>query len=366
MKRNSIVFISFLALFLLIIGHIFEDSNCIARATIIDNAENETPAYNPIKIISNEVKSSHMDLPEGWSMISLPLCLDNKSVSSLFPHAEVAYGYERGEGYRRVEELECGKGYWILMNEAQCYPLTGQSIDEYTWTIDEHGWGLIGGCTYPTKISMDDENIMVIYRYVQAIGYQQVPESEKLDPGEGYWILLNNIIDQEELKAYGICDIKIILNETRNFPMDLPQGWSMISLPLCPNNKSVLSLFSGAVVNEYCKGGEESVQVHALECGRGYWILVEKAQIYPLSGRSIKEYTWRVNEDGWKLIGGCACPAQVSIVNGDIVCIYQFVQSSGYSRIQHSNPLKPGKGFWILLNNITEQAVLRVYGICDM
>ncbi|MGA1841968.1 MAG: choice-of-anchor J domain-containing protein [bacterium] len=206
MKHKCIVIIGFLVVLILIIGHNFEDGKCIAGTTIIESFENEDSESNPIKIIPDEMTSFTMNLQAGWSLISLPLCTDNNSVSSLFPDAVVVYGYEKGKGYVRVQELECGRGYWVLLNQAQNYTITGQSIKEYTWTIDEKGWELIGGCICPAEASMDDGSIVVIYRYVQGQGYQRVTESGRLNPSEGYWILLSNIIDQTELKVYGICD----------------------------------------------------------------------------------------------------------------------------------------------------------------
>ena len=44
-------------------------------------------------------------------------------------------------------------------------------------------------------------SIGIIYKYVQGEGYQQINESEMLEPGRGYWILLNNVMDQAELRV---------------------------------------------------------------------------------------------------------------------------------------------------------------------
>ena len=137
-----------------------------------------------------------------WSMISLPVVPDDALVLSLFPGAVVVYRYEKEAGYVRVTEadsLEAGQGYWILLNEAQSYPLTGQSISEYMLPINEDGWHMIGGCSSAAQATIDNGSINVIYRYMKESGYERVLASENLEPGKGYWILLSNVVGQAEL-----------------------------------------------------------------------------------------------------------------------------------------------------------------------
>ena len=88
--------------------------------------------------------------------------------------------------------MEVGKGYWILLSEAQTYTVTGQCIQEYTLAVED-GWYMIGGCTHPARVIPDGCDIDVIYEYVPGAGYQRVPEPYCLEPGEGYWILLKNV-----------------------------------------------------------------------------------------------------------------------------------------------------------------------------
>jgi hypothetical protein len=147
-----------------------------------------------------------LHLPAGWSMISLPVIPQSTSVSNLFPEAMVVYGYETGRGYVRIrddEELEVGKGYWILCDEEQTYTLSGQPIQSYTKVIHEGGWYMTGGCTSAAQASTDSCNINVIYRFVPGFGYQRVLASEYLEPGEGYWILLEDVADQANLSVQG-------------------------------------------------------------------------------------------------------------------------------------------------------------------
>jgi hypothetical protein len=154
--------------------------------------------------VRSELPTRDMDLPAGWSMISILLIPENDSVSSLFPDAVVVYGFEKEVGYERVPadgNMVVGRGYWILFNTAQSLTLTGQPILNYTHQVDEDGWAMIGGCTSDAEASSDKCSIEVIYGYVQGTGYQRITESETLEPGKGYWILLNNVIGQAELRV---------------------------------------------------------------------------------------------------------------------------------------------------------------------
>jgi hypothetical protein len=154
--------------------------------------------------VTSDLITRNINIPAGWSMISIPLMPENISVSSLFPEAVVVYGYEREMGYDRVPadgNLEVGRGYWILFNAEQSLTLTGQPIMNYTHQVDEDGWTMIGGCSSDAEASSDNCAIVVIYGFVQEAGYQRITESEALESGKGYWILLNNVTDQAELRV---------------------------------------------------------------------------------------------------------------------------------------------------------------------
>lgn len=146
--------------------------------------------------------------------------------------------------------------------------------------------------------------------------------------------------------------------------MSLPSGWSMISIPVMPEeNSSVSDLFHDAeVVYAYEMGtGYKRVQkTEGLEVERGYWILLKKEKTYPLTGKPVDFYNLPVNEDGWEMIGGCTNDGRPKTDGCDIDVIYEFVMGAGYRMLFDSDDLKPGKGYWILLNGITNQCKLTV------
>ena len=66
---------------------------------------------------------------------------------------------------------------------------------------------MIGGCTNPAKATSDRCSISVIYSYVLGSGYNRVLKSAYIDRGKGYWILLNNVMGEGELKYESLLHI---------------------------------------------------------------------------------------------------------------------------------------------------------------
>lgn len=146
--------------------------------------------------------SKDLELEGGWSLISIPLIPENASLSSLFPDALVVYGFQDDIGYIRIkgnENIDVGRGYWIFLNQGKTYTLFGQPFSDFNLPINEAGWFIIGGCTSDSKVSSTNCNIGVIYKFEKELGYKRVLQSEKLQPGKGYWILVNNVMDQAKL-----------------------------------------------------------------------------------------------------------------------------------------------------------------------
>jgi hypothetical protein len=138
--------------------------------------------------------------------------------------------------------------------------------------------------------------------------------------------------------------------------MDLPADWSMISLPVVPQDACLASLFPEAVVVYKYQKGTGYVPVQAeekLEGGMGYWILLDEPKEYVLMGTKITQYTIPVS-DQWYLIGGCTDPAQRTLTEGNIKAVHGYAQDGGYTTLRASDPLEQGKGYWILFSNTSE------------
>jgi len=140
--------------------------------------------------------------------------------------------------------------------------------------------------------------------------------------------------------------------------MSLPAGWSMISLPVAPDDASAAAIFHGALAiyrYERQKGYKRVTAGDSLETGRGYWILLSEGKTFTLTGAPIEGYTRTVDEGGWAMIGGCSHPASASSTGCSIAVIYGYTPEDGYQRVSSEN-LDRGKGYG-------EQADLRVEGM---
>jgi hypothetical protein len=171
------------------------DGDGISDGTEISMGLN--PLWNDAEI------SVPMDFSPGWSMVSIPVIPDDASVSSVFPDAMAVYGYEKGTAEyvckTAKDNLEAGRGYWVLFDSPHSYIQTGEPIISYDLPFYQKGWSLIGGCSSPAKASANNCNIGAIYGYEPGTGYQRLLKSERLMPGRGYWILLNNIFKYCEI-----------------------------------------------------------------------------------------------------------------------------------------------------------------------
>ena len=167
-------------------------SRQINNMTEVDNYTINSDGNSYLLVVRSETTPSfQMEFPAGWRMMSLPVIPITPFVSDLFPDAAVVYGFERGTGYKRVNNLEVGKGYWILFEQAKVYYLQGQSFPDYTQTMNADGWSMIGGCSTPAQVTTDSCNISVIYSFKQDIGYKRIQPTENIEQGQGYWLLLD-------------------------------------------------------------------------------------------------------------------------------------------------------------------------------
>ncbi|MGA1842670.1 MAG: hypothetical protein ACMUIU_18800 [bacterium] len=175
--------------------------------------------------------------------------------------------------------------------------------------------------------------------------------SSGLDSGSQNITLTGSVADY----LSGLDAIQVADNEM-SVEMHLPSGWSMISLPILPSGASVSSLFPEAKTVFGYEKGKGYVHVTAneeLEPGKGYWFLLDQNQSYNLTGQPIQSYTKTVYEHGWEMIGGCTDSAKASTNGCKIGVIYDYVQGIGYKRVPRSEELESGKGYWILLRDLT-------------
>jgi len=141
--------------------------------------------------LENLKMTIEMNLPSGWSMISLPVETEDKRIAALFPGAGAVFGLTTEyELLNPNDELTIGRGYWIYLPAQHNYTLTGTPIENLTIPNCPCGWSMIGGCSYPANASVEEGRIRAIFGFTNR--YNLLRSQNTLEPGRGYWINLSN------------------------------------------------------------------------------------------------------------------------------------------------------------------------------
>ena len=126
-----------------------------------------------------------LSMPKGWSLFSLPLLVDDPSVSSIFPEETVVFQYNKG--YKQVDTLEPYIGYWVKLKSAQDISFKGKAFYSYEKTLFR-GWNLMGGNSQKcAPVSVPPECIESIFGFERM--YFRTTEFE---PGQGYWVKISS------------------------------------------------------------------------------------------------------------------------------------------------------------------------------
>lgn len=152
-----------------------------------------------------QAEEYNMFLNKGWHLIALPIVPEDPQVSMVFPNARFIYGYEKGYGYVRIkdhEDLEVGKGYWILIEEDEDYLISGSFAQDYSVKLNGgiYPWTLIGiakpmdnyeiimnGCSIDKIYCYDAENKQ--YFRLRGLGSSTTLDLlYALNDGEACWI----------------------------------------------------------------------------------------------------------------------------------------------------------------------------------
>ena len=79
---------------------------------------------------------------QGWYLVSLPLTVADSSVSTLFPTALGAFGWENNR-YVRATTMRTGRGYWLLIPAPTTAVISGARLTQFRAHYLP-GWHLIG------------------------------------------------------------------------------------------------------------------------------------------------------------------------------------------------------------------------------
>ena len=145
-----------------------------------------------------------------------------------------------------------------------------------------------------------------------------------------------------------ITSLKIEYTKTITRPVNMMQGWNILSVPLNILDMSANNLFPGATT--YFFGYNNGYQiVNTLETSKGYWAKFGSSQTFQVTGNLVDPPDVIVNND-WNIIGPFDYDVPVDDITStppSIVATFFFGFNNGY---QISDTLKVGKGYWVRAN----------------
>ncbi|MBI5022094.1 MAG: T9SS type A sorting domain-containing protein [Ignavibacteriales bacterium] len=146
------------------------------------SAENTFVLYKAV----GDYYSSNIN--SGWNLVSLPVIVADNRVTSLFPSAiSEAFKYNPSLGYRAVDSLDIGVGYWLKFPTDDYVDLFGLDVTKDTIPVVE-GWNMIGGLTSPFAVAnLITQPVDLISGSI--FGFNHSYEIvDTLKPMKGYWV----------------------------------------------------------------------------------------------------------------------------------------------------------------------------------
>ncbi len=174
-----------------------EDFDVDSIGDVCDNCPND---YNPDQTDSDKDLVGdacdsiiiELGLNAGWNLISIPLILDNNSVSSVFSGLSYSKLFYYNNTWKNATQIVNTKGYWIKIGSAAT--LTAEGLPpESTPPALNAGWNLIGHPYLIEKNIPELYNNKIVYSYNNSQWYSYNSDRSsnsltKLIPGYGYWV----------------------------------------------------------------------------------------------------------------------------------------------------------------------------------
>jgi hypothetical protein len=142
-------------------------------------------------------------------------------------------------------------------------------------------------------------------------------------------------IDSSEISVYNLLTIPIELNE----------GWNILSVPVVTGDMTTTTLFPTAI-SPFYEFNNTYNQISVLENGKGYWAMFNGNQSVTITGTLRNGNDILVNQ-GWNLIGPFAHDISVNNITSSPpnIIISEFYGYFG-AYITHDT-LESGKGYWV-------------------
>jgi hypothetical protein len=129
----------------------------------------------------------------------LPVVPSDRRIRTLFPRASAVFTFTTEyEPLDLDAELETGKGYWVYLDDASTYSVTGSPINVIQFPSAQSGWSMIGSCSSLSTPSVTSGTVRAMFGFNGKYTFHgSGSEISPLEPGEGYWI---NLSEQTELE----------------------------------------------------------------------------------------------------------------------------------------------------------------------
>lgn len=133
----------------------------------------------------SEQVNSTINVNASWNMVSIPVTLDDMSVTSVFPNA-TSNAFTFANGYNQVSEFENGKAYWLKFGSADEIPVQGGKVAGNIAL--NAGWNMIG--PFDESVSIDNITTNPAGIIGSAFfGFEEFYQNvDALAPGKGYWV----------------------------------------------------------------------------------------------------------------------------------------------------------------------------------
>jgi len=145
-----------------------------------------------------------------------------------------------------------------------------------------------------------------------------------------------------------ITTLKIEFTKIITRPVNILQGWNILSVPVNTLDMTANYLYPGAT--SYFFGYNNGYQiVNTLETSKGYWVKFGSSQSFQVGGNFVDPPNIFVNDD-WNLIGPFDYDipvADITSTPAGIIATNFFGFNNGY---QIADTLKVGKGYWVRAN----------------
>ncbi|HLX12984.1 MAG TPA: T9SS type A sorting domain-containing protein [Bacteroidota bacterium] len=128
-----------------------------------------------------------LQLTSSWNLVSVPAVFVGEENSLLTTRASQAFAYHAGPGYRALDTLRTGVGFWVKEDSAVTIQFHALPIQTDTIQVSK-GWNLIGSISD----TVDESSIVVSHTSMTLSNVYSYSGSYSQDtmivPGRGYWL----------------------------------------------------------------------------------------------------------------------------------------------------------------------------------